>query len=33
LSDSYLVAGWFRDGLPFALAIRYFSAALYDVSP
>jgi ABC-type multidrug transport system permease subunit len=27
------VAGWLSDGLPFAHAVRYFSAALYDVSP
>jgi ABC-type multidrug transport system permease subunit len=27
------VAGWLSDGLPFAHAVRYFSAALYDASP
>jgi ABC-2 type transport system permease protein len=27
------VAGWLSDGLPFAHAVRYFSASLYDASP
>jgi hypothetical protein len=26
-------AGWVSDALPFAHAVRFFSAALYDVSP
>jgi ABC-2 type transport system permease protein len=26
-------AGWLSDGLPFAHAVRYFSASLYDASP
>jgi ABC-type multidrug transport system permease subunit len=27
------LAGWLSDGLPFAHAVRYFSASLYDASP
>jgi len=27
------VAGWLSDGLPFAHAVRYFAASLYDASP
>jgi ABC-2 type transport system permease protein len=27
------VAGWFSDALPFAHAVRYFAASLYDASP
>lgn len=27
------VAGWLSDGLPFAHAVRYFSASLYDADP
>jgi ABC-type Na+ efflux pump permease subunit len=27
------VAGWLSDGLPFAHAVRYFAASLYDSSP
>jgi ABC-2 type transport system permease protein len=27
------VAGWLSDALPFAHAVRYFSASLYDAKP
>ena len=32
-SEIVPAAGWVSDGLPFAHAVRFFSAALYDASP
>ncbi|MBA3734135.1 MAG: ABC-2 transporter permease [Actinobacteria bacterium] len=32
-SEIVPVAGWISDALPFAHAVRYFSASLYDASP
>ncbi len=32
-SEFFAVAGWVSDALPFAHGVRFFSAALFDVSP